>query len=894
MPKSLVIVESPAKAKTINKYLGPDYVVKSSVGHIRDLPSGSRSGGASPKERAAAAAKTRKMSPAQRARHKAARDKKQRVVRMGVDPEKDWAAKYETIPGKMKVVRELQTSARSADAIYLATDLDREGEAIAWHLREVIGGDPERYRRVVFNEITQRAIDESFASPGKLDMRYVEAQQARRFLDRVVGFMLSPLLWGNVARNLSAGRVQSVAVRIVVEREREIRSFVPEEYWEVFADLETAGGKTLRCQVAREKGKAFRPDGRKRTDMALAALGDARYRVSDRQDRRTRSNPPPPLITSTLQQAASNRLGFGVKKTMQMAQRLYEAGRITYMRTDSTQLSEESVAACRRFIRRRYGEDYLPEKAARYAAKEGAQEAHEAIRPTDVAVRDGDLKDMEADAVRLYNLIWRHFVACQMPPARYLSSRIAVAAGDFELRATGRIMQFDGYLKVIPSSGEDVVLPAVKEGEPLKLLALDPVQHFTRPPPRFTEASLVKELEKRAIGRPSTYAAIISTIQERGYVKVENRRFHALKIGDVVSRLLIESFGDLMDYEFTARMEKELDEVAVGNIGWKKLLDDFYLKFSKQLAKAEEDWEGKRANPPTDTDIQCSVCGRTMQVRIAATGVFLGCSGYSLPKAEQCRRTINLAPGDEAVRADSVEDAEEAENALLRAKRRCPLCNTSMDGYLVDETRKLHICGDNPVCSGFEVEQGKFKIRGYEGPTLECDKCGAEMRLKVGPYGKYFGCTGDGCRNARKLLRDGRPAPPKMDPIPMPDLACSNFDDHFVLRDGATGLFLGASKYPRHREARGVLVEELRSVRDKLPGKYVHLSDAPAEDDQGCKTVVRMDRKAGELYVRGERDGKPTGWRALYRDGAWTAVKADPSKTVRRRRAPKRRVGKRA
>ncbi len=890
MSKSLVIVESPAKAKTINKYLGPGYVVKSSVGHIRDLPTGSKSG-ASPKERAAEAAKTRQMSPAQKARHKAAREKRRRVARMGVDPEKGWAAKYETIPGKTKVVKELQGLARNADAIYLATDLDREGEAIAWHLREVIGGDPDRYRRVVFNEITQRAIDESFASPGKLDMRYVEAQQARRFLDRVVGFMLSPLLWENVARNLSAGRVQSVAVRLVVEREREIGSFLPEEYWEVFADLETGGGETLRCQVAREKGKAFRPGGREQAERAVAALGEAKYRVSDRQDRQTRSNPPPPLITSTLQQAASNRLGFGVKKTMQMAQRLYEAGHITYMRTDSTQLSEDSVAACRKFIRRSFGEDYLPEKAPKYAAKKGAQEAHEAVRPTDVTVRAGDLKDAEADAARLYDLIRRYFVACQMPPARYLSSRISVAAGDFELRATGRIMQFDGYLKVLPSAGEDVVLPAVKENEPLKLLALDPAQHFTRPPPRFTEASLVKELEKRAIGRPSTYASIISTIQERGYVKAEGRRFRALKIGDVVSRLLIESFGNLMDYEFTARMEKELDEVADGNIGWKELLDGFYRKFSKQLVQAEEDWEGKRANPPTDTDIECPDCGRTMQVRIAATGVFLGCSGYSLPKAERCGRTINLAPGDEAVRADSVEEAEAAESALLRAKRRCPHCNTAMDGYLVDETRKLHICGDNPACPGFEVEQGKFKIRGYEGPTLDCDKCGAEMRLKVGPYGKYFGCTGDGCRNARKLLRDGRPAPPKMDPIPMPELACENFDDHFVLRDGATGLFLGASKYPRHREARGVLVEELRSVRDRLPDKYAHLPDAPAEDDQGHKTVVRMDRKAGEQYVRGERDGKPTGWRAHYRDGSWVAAKAEP-KTVRRRKAPKKRVWK--
>ena len=425
---------------------------------------------------------------------------------MGIDPEKDWKANYQILPGKEKVVSDLKKVAKNADNIYLATDLDREGEAIAWHLKEAIGGDPERYKRVVFNEITKRAITEAFDEPGELDMRYVEAQQARRFLDRVVGFMVSPLLWAKVARGLSAGRVQSVAVRLVVEREQGIRAFIPEEYWEIFSDLSTSALDKLRCQVVRVDGANFRPARKAETDSALAILKSADFTVSKREDRPTSSKPRPPLITSTLQQAASTRLGFGVKKTMLMAQRLYEAGYITYMRTDSTHLSQDSIEMCRKYIEQNFGMDYLPEKPLHYSSKDGAQEAHEAIRPSDVKVMPDKLMGMEQDAVRLYDLIWKYFVACQMPPARYLSSSITIAADKFELRTKGRIMQFDGYLKVIPSKDEDVVLPAVEVGESLTLEKLDPHQNFTKPPARYTEASLVKELEKRDIGRPSTYA----------------------------------------------------------------------------------------------------------------------------------------------------------------------------------------------------------------------------------------------------------------------------------------------------------------------------------------------------------------------------------------------------
>ena len=547
MPRSLVIVESPAKAKTINKYLGPEFVVKSSVGHIRDLPTSGSGKPIDTKARAAAAAATRKMKPEEKIAFKKKKAKQQLVTRMGIDPGKDWKANYQILPGKEKVVAELKKLAKDAENIYLATDLDREGEAIAWHLKESIGGDPNRYKRVVFNEITKRAVTEAFSEPGEVDMRYVEAQQARRFLDRVVGFMVSPLLWAKVARGLSAGRVQSVAVRLVVEREREIRAFIPDEYWEVFANLVTPDSAKLRCQVTKEQGSNFRPDNKSDTDAALAILNAAEFEVLKRDDRPTSSKAKPPLITSTLQQAASTRLGFGVKKTMMMAQRLYEAGYITYMRTDSTHLSNDAVSMCRNYIESNFGGQYLPEAPHSYSSKEGAQEAHEAIRPSEVKVEADHLMGMEPDAVRLYRLIWQYFVACQMPPAKYLSSSITVGADEFSLRTKGRIMQFDGYLKVMPSQEEDIVLPHVEVGQTLKLDTLEPFQNFTKPPARFTEASLVKELEKRDIGRPSTYASIISTIQDRGYVRVESKRFYALKMGDIVAERLHESFTDLHD-----------------------------------------------------------------------------------------------------------------------------------------------------------------------------------------------------------------------------------------------------------------------------------------------------------------------------------------------------------
>jgi len=774
------------------------------------------------------------------------------------------------LPGKEKVVNELKKLAANSDAIYLATDLDREGEAIAWHLREAIGGDDSRYQRVVFNEITKKAITEAFEQPGHLDQDRVNAQQARRFLDRVVGYMVSPLLWAKVARGLSAGRVQSVAVRLIVEREREIHAFVPEEYWEVHADLNTSGDDSVRFQVRKHAGENFRPGDEASTMAATAQLQELPYVVSKREDKPTSSRPPAPFITSTLQQSASTRLGFSVKKTMMMAQRLYEAGYITYMRTDSTNLSADAVAACRDYISANFPPRYLPDQPRLYSSKEGAQEAHEAIRPSDVTVLQTSLKGMERDAERLYELIWRQFVACQMPAAEYTSTVVTVGAGDYELAARGRIVRFDGYTKVQPPSGrkgDDAMLPDMKEGDSLALLKLDPAQHFTKPSPRYGEASLVRELEKRGIGRPSTYASIISTIQDRGYVRLENKRFYAEKMGDIVTQRLQGSFSELLDYGFTASMEEHLDEVAQGKLDWRQLLDRFYEEFSALLEKAgEPEPQGMQPNEPTPTDIECAKCGRPMQIRTASTGVFLGCSGYALPPKERCKNTINLTSGDEAIREDA---DDEAESRQLRTRHRCKLCNTAMDSYLIDEDRKLHVCGNNPDCSGFEVEFGKFKIKGYDGPTLECDKCGAQMQLKNGRFGKYFGCTAQECKNTRKLLRNGEAAPPKMDPVPMPELACQKVEDHYILRDGAAGLFLAASQFPRNRETRAPLVAELLPHKAEIDPKYKFLFSAPVADEEGNPCQVRFSRKTKEQYVMTEHDGKATGWKAYYRGGKW-------------------------
>ncbi|MDQ8995357.1 type I DNA topoisomerase [Acinetobacter soli] len=855
--RALVIVESPAKAKTINKYLGSQYIVKSSVGHVRDLPTGG-------------SAKSSEKKPVSRAKLSAEEKEKKAqtalINRMGVDPEHGWTAQYEVLPGKENVVAELKKLASQVDEVYLATDLDREGEAIAWHLKEVIGGDESRYQRVVFNEITKNAIQEAFKHPARLDTNKVNAQQARRFLDRVVGFMISPLLWEKIARGLSAGRVQSVAVKLVVEREREIRAFIPEEYWQIFADTLSKKDQ-IRLEAVKQAGKTLKLRNKADTDAVLKLLQDAEYKVAQREDKPTKVNPSAPYITSTLQQAASTRLGFSVKKTMMMAQRLYEAGFITYMRTDSTFLSDDAVNMVREHIQQQFGDKYVPAKPNRYGNKAGAQEAHEAIRPSNVALTGDQLAGMERDAQRLYDLIWRQFVACQMTPAEYLSSTLTVDANNIELRAKGRTLVFDGFTRVrgANKSDDDVLLPAVKVGETLKLEKLDPSQHFTKPPARFTEASLVKELEKRGIGRPSTYAAIISTIQDRGYVKLENRRLFAEKMGEIVTDRLDESFNNLMNYAFTADLEGQLDKVATGERNWKELLDSFYGDFKNRLNTAASN-DGMRRNQPIEVpDVACQLCGRPMQIRTGTTGVFLGCSGYNLPPKERCKGTLNLTPVESLA---AFSDDDTAETADLMAKHRCAKCGTAMDSYVIDGGRKLHVCGNNPDCDGYEVEEGEFKIKGYDGPTIPCDKCDGEMQLKTGRFGPYFACTS--CDNTRKVLKSGQPAPPRVDPIKMEHLRSTKHDDYFVLRDGAAGLFLAASKFPKIRETRAPKVAELRTVAEQLDPKYQYLLDAPDADPEGNPTLIKFSRKNQAQYIGSETpEGKQTKWSLVFEKGKW-------------------------
>lgn len=866
--KALVIVESPAKAKTINKYLGNDYIVRSSVGHVRDLPVS----GSGEKTKAKTKDDGAKLTREQKAQQALVR-------RMGIDPEHGWAAHYEVLPNKTKVIKELKSLAKDADAIYLATDLDREGEAIAWHLKEVIGGDDSKYSRVVFNEITKSAIQQAFSQPTKLNYDRVNAQQARRFLDRVVGYMVSPLLWQKVARGLSAGRVQSVATRLVVEREREIRAFTPVEYWQIHVDAHSERLQAakqppfdLRLEATKQAGKALTLGNQEQTDAVVARLHKAQFVVADREQKPTQSKPSAPFITSTLQQAASTRLGFPVKKTMLLAQRLYEAGHITYMRTDSTFLSADALSSVRGYIDKQFGKNYLPERANVYGNRQNAQEAHEAIRPSDVSVTSTMLKGMERDAQRLYELIWRQFVACQMLPAKYLALTLTVHADDIELKARGRVMTFDGYTKVQPpANNEDTLLPDVQVGEELAVDAIAPSQHFTKPPARYTEASLVKELEKRGIGRPSTYASIISTIQDRGYVRLENKRLFAEKMGDIVTDRLTASFPDLMDYTFTAGLEDKLDDVADGQQNWKHVLDNFYGDFKHKLDHAKQP-DGMKPNDPTDVpDIHCDLCGRPMQIRTGSTGVFLGCTGYNLPPKERCKGTKNLMPVEAFANQTASDDDDQDEILALLEKKRCPKCNTAMDGYLVDGGLKLHVCGNNPDCDGYLLEKGVFETAGNNDvPTIECDKCGGEMQLKTGRFGAYFACQQ--CDNTRKVLKNGEPAPPRMTPIDMPHLKSQKHDDHYILREGAAGLFLAASKFPKVRETRPPKITELRTVADQLEPKFQYLLSAPDTDDDGNPTIVRWSRKDTQQYVGSEKDGKATKFALVYQGGKWVTA----------------------
>jgi len=873
MSKTLVIVESPAKAKTISKYLGSEYIVKSSVGHIRDLPKGKTK---KPSQRNTI---PKDLPEDEKRRLKQINERKRLIRRMGIDPDNGWAANYEIIPEKEKVIKELKKAAKSVDSIFLATDLDREGEAIAWHLKEALGADKYNYSRVRFNQITKDAILESFEDPKDIDSSLVEAQQARRFLDRVVGFELSPLLWAKIARNLSAGRVQSVALRLLVEREHSIQKFKPEEFWEISFKAENDENTPIEFNLNRKKSDPLlqAEEAKKIEELINSSV----LLVNEVTQKPVKSKPKPPFITSTLQQAASTKLGFNVKRTMRTAQKLYENGLITYMRTDAPALSPESIKDARMYIETNLGEKYLTNAPRIYSSNENAQEAHEAIRPTNASTKSDGLISSTDEEKRLYELIWQQFIGSQLPDAEYLATNAKIQLDEYKFSATGREVVFDGFTRVVKAKSDDKesnILPSLELNQQLILKDIDNKQKYTKPPARFSEAALVKELEKKGIGRPSTYANIISTIQDRGYVEIQNRRFFVKKIGMIVTDRLVSSFDDIMDYSFTANFEDQLDRIANGELNWKEVLNSYYSAFQDDLSTAMDEENGMSPNLPTMTNINCPECKiNKLTIRNASNGVFLGCAGYSLPAEMQCKKTLNLISGDEAV---SIDDQEEAEH--LVTKRRCPKCDTSMDNYLLDENHKLHVCSNNPDCDGFEVEEGAFKIKGYDGPTLSCHKCGSEMQLKTGRFGKYFGCMNDNCGATRALQRNGEPKPIVMEPITT-EIPCIKFEDIYLLRDSMKGLFLAASKYPKNRETRAPSVEEFnKAVTEETlldackyledQEKHTHLLCAPKHDIDGNPYIIRYNKLEDTHYLASEKDGKKTGNTASHNGEKWIEV----------------------
>ena len=713
MSKALVIVESPAKAKTINKYLGKQYQVMASLGHVKDLP------------------------------------KKD----LAVDVENGFEPRYEVIEGKKKLMQELRAASKKVDSIYLAADPDREGEAICFHLQEELDGkkkDSPKFYRVMFNEITAKAIKLAFEKPLMVNVNLVEAQQARRVLDRLVGYKISPLLWDKVRRGLSAGRVQTVALRLIVEREREIRAFQKKEYWTIDVDLNAKKPPLLTARLAKINGDTPEVGNQDAATGIVTQLDGSDYIVKSVGTKEKKRNPVAPFITSTLQQESSRKLRFSVKRTMGLAQRLYEGveigseglvGLITYMRTDSTRISDDALKDVREFIAgERFGPAYLPSAPNVYKSKKDAQDAHEAIRPTSVQnTPDAMAQYLKEDELKLYRLIWMRYVASQMMPAVFDQTTIEVVAKgkdkrDYLFRATGSVPKFDGFLKVY-EEGKDQKdeedeelkhkLPLVTEGETLRFRAILPEQHFTEPPPRFNEATLVKELEFNGVGRPSTYASILSTIQEREYVTKEGGRFTPTELGMVVTDLLLESFDDIFDVKYTARMEEELDEIEEGKLDWRAAMGEFYGKFDKDLKHAEEHMTDiKRMEKPTD--LLCEKCGKPLVIKWGKHGSFIACTGY--PDCTYTRElTVDLPDVD---KSDLTEQGEE---------EYCENCGRPM---VLKKGRfgQFYACSGYPDCKTTKPIGGTQKKADVQLDEV-CPQCGNKMVLKSGRFGEFTACS---------------------------------------------------------------------------------------------------------------------------------------------------------
>ena len=698
--KHLVIVESPAKAKTIGKYLGKDYEVKASMGHLRDLPKS----------------------------------------KLGVDIEHDFEPAYQPIRGKEELIGELKKAAKSSDIVYLATDPDREGEAISWHLKALLGLDDDKAKRVTFNEITKKVVSESIEKPRAIDQDLVDAQQARRVLDRIVGYQLSPLLWKKVRRGLSAGRVQSVAARMVDDREKEIRAFEPQEYWTLDAVLlDEPSQKSFAAHYYGKDGKKVEPASGEQVDAIIADIGDKPFTVTNIKRTDKQRSPSLPFTTSTLQQDASHKLNMTPRRTMAIAQQLYEGvditgegtvGLITYMRTDSLRISEEAVAAAKTFILGRYGEAYYPKAARHYKAKAGAQDAHEAIRPSNVELTPERVKgDLTGEQYRLYRLIWSRFLASQMANAVYDSVSVQIMAADHEFHASASSLKFSGYTAVYEESRDDDgkeekedALPPLCEGQSLALERFSPLQHFTQPPLRYTDATLIRAMEQNGIGRPSTYAPTVSTILDREYVIKDGKYLRPTPLGEVVTDLMEQRFSDIVDMKFTARMEQKLDAVEEGKTPWKDVIRDFYGNFERDLKNAEEALDGVRIKVPDEvSEEKCDICGRNMVVKSGRFGRFLACPGY--PECTFTKPLVIEMPG------------------------RCPKCG----GRMMKRTgvsRKTNKQYTYYACefSASSDPEKKCDFMTWDVPTKDdCPECGQTMFKKAGKGFKRPYCINPAC-----------------------------------------------------------------------------------------------------------------------------------------------------
>lgn len=683
----LVIVESPAKAHTIQKYLGPDYEVLASMGHVRDLP----------------------------------------ASRLSVDVKNDFAPNYENIKGKGELIKKLRNEAKKSDYVYLATDPDREGEAISWHLAQLLKLDETEQNRVTFNEITKSGIKYGMEHPRCIDQQLVDAQQARRVLDRIVGYEISPFLWKKIRKGLSAGRVQSVAVRLIVDREDEIRAFTPEEYWTLEALLAKQGAKTkpFTAKYYGTGGKKCEITSEEQANALKAAAEREPFLIKSIKTGTRQKNPAPPFITSTLQQDASRRYGFQAKRTMKVAQELYEGinlpdmgavGLITYMRTDSLRISDEALSAAYDYIKRTYGDSYALAKPRTFRSKSNAQDGHEAIRPTMIELSPMKIKDsLSADQFKLYKLVWERFIASQMAACVQDTVSADITAGEHLFKASGFSVRFDGYTRLYTETQDNdeeqgTNLPRLEEGEQLNLKELKPGQHFTQPPPRYTEATLIRELEENGIGRPSTYAPTLSTILQRGYVEREGKALKPTIVGETVTRLMKEQFGKIVDVKFTAEMEKELDEVEEGKTEWVGMMHHFYDDFTEMLQSAEKNMEGTKMKiPDEETDIVCELCGRKMVVRHGKYGKFLACPGF--PECKNTKTLQQETPGS------------------------CPRCGKKVLAKKSKTGRTYYGCEDNPAC-GFMT---------WDIPLEEkCPRCGSSLFKTTGRM-KMIHCLKEGC-----------------------------------------------------------------------------------------------------------------------------------------------------